>query len=106
MIDLSSYTSLLSANNSALFLSLNETGNTYQAYEIYKISTNVLQFMSDYIYEYLPSLFLYQEFYDDKGEIHTIDPIAKAYATITQGVVENTYRVLSKTTGIYILILS
>lgn len=106
MIDLSSYTSLLSANNSALFLSLNETGNTYQAYEIYKISTNVLQFMSDYIYEYLPSLFLYQEFYDDKGEIHTIDPIAKAYATITQGVVENTYRVLSKTTGIYNLILS
>ena len=106
MIDSSSPTSLLSSNNSALFLSLNKTGNSYKAYEIYKISTNILQFMSDYIYEYLPSLFLYQEFYDDEKVKHVVDPIAKAYSTITQGVIEHTYKVLSKTVGIYNLILS
>jgi len=106
MIDSSSYTCLLSANNSALFLALNETGNSYKAYEIYKISTNILNFMSEYIYEYLPSLFLYQEFSDEEGEIHTVDPIAKAYATITQEVIEKTYKLLINTKGIYNLILS
>jgi hypothetical protein len=106
MIDSSSPTSLLSSNNSALFLTLNKTGNSYKAYEIYKISTNILQFMSDYIYEYLPSLFLYQEFYDEEKVKHIVDPIAKAYSTITQGVIEHTYRILSKTIGIYNLILS
>ena len=33
--------------------------------------------MSEYIYEYLPSLFLYQEFNDEEGEIYTVNPLKK-----------------------------
>ena len=106
MINGSFNTCLLSANNSVLFLSLNNSDNADKSYEYFKISKNVLNFLSDYIYEYLPSIFLYQEFKDEKGEAHTIHPIAKAFAAITQNTLSHTYKLLSSLKGIYNLILS
>ena len=105
MIDKSSYTSLLSANNSALFIELNKTDKVYRAYEIYTISANVMHFMADYLYDYLPSLFLYQEFSYNETE-YTIDPIAKTYANLVQGTVDNTYGKLVHGSGLFNLILS
>ena len=62
--------------------------------------------MSDYIYEYLPSLFLYQEFTDESGEKYTVDPLAKAQATFAQAIVDKTYKLLINTKGMYNFILS
>ena len=106
LINSSSPICLLSANNSALLLVLNQTGNTNKVNEIYNISKNILYFMSDYIYEYLPSLFLYQEFTDESGEKYTVDPLAKAQATFAQAIVDKTYKLLINTKGMYNFILS
>ena len=106
MINSSSYNCLLSSNNSVLFLSLNKTGDSNKALEIFNISKNILNFMSDYIYDYLPNLFLYQDFYDEKGEIYKIDPISNAYSALTQRILEKTYKLLIETNGLYNLFLS
>ena len=82
MIDLSSNLCLLSSNNSVLFLTLNKTKNYNKANEIFKISENTTRFISDYLYEFLPNLFL------DKNS----DNFAKGFLTITQGVMENTFK--------------
>ena len=93
MLDSSSKLCLLSSNNSALFLILNETQNYNK---MFKISENTYKFMYNYIYEYLPTLFLNKD----------ISNFAKAYITITQGVMERTYKMASKVKGIYNSILS
>lgn len=95
MIDLSSNLCLLSSNNSVLFLTLNKTKNYNKANEIFKISENTTRFISDYLYEFLPNLFL------DKNS----DNFAKGFLTITQGVMENTFKLLKKK-QIYNLFLS
>ena len=97
---------LLSSNNSVLFLTLNKTGENNRAVEIFNISTNILNFMSDYIYEFLPNLFLYQDFYDEKGEIYKIDSISNAYSAFTQEILKKTYKLLMETNGIYNLFFS
>ena len=100
----SSYpTCLLASNNSVLFLSLNNSDSENS--EIFKISKNALHFLSDYIYNYLPEVFLYQEFKDDKGGNHKIDPISKAFSIITQRNLEYTYKLLIEQ-DLYNLILS
>ena len=105
MLNSSFNTCLLASNNSVLFLALNKSDNSEKMQEIFKISKNVSNFMADYIYDYLPSVFLYQDFQDKNGTNHTIDPYAKAYATITQGVLGRTYKLLYDT-DLFELILS
>ena len=103
----SSYcTCLLASNNSALFLSLNNSNaEDSKVFEIFKISKKVLNFFSDYIYNYLPNIFLYQEFNDDKGKIHKINNVSNAFSIITQKNLENTYKLLYEQ-DLYNLILS
>ena len=105
LVNSSFSTCLLASNNSVLFLSLNKSDNVDKSYQYFKISKNVLYFLSDYIYDYLPRLFLYQEF-EDKGEVHKIHPIAKAYAAITQNSLSHSYKILADLKGIFNLILS
>ena len=105
ILDISSSSCLLSANNSALFIKLNKTDKVDKASEIYKISANTMYFMSDYLYEYLPNLFLYQEFEKNEKK-YTIDPIAKTYSNLVQGTVDMTYGQLIHGSGLYNLILS
>ena len=95
IFDPSSNLCLLAPNNSALFLSLNKCGYYNNASELFNVTKNTFNFLADYIYEYLPNLFLYNE----------TDKIAKAYVTLTQGVMKQTYGLLVKST-IYDLILS
>ena len=105
MFNSSFSTCLLASNNSVLFLALNKSDNTEKMNEIFKISKNVSYFMSDYIYDFLPSVFLYQNFQDKDGANYTIDPYAIAFATLTQGVLGRTYKLLYDT-NLFDLILS
>ena len=106
LLDPDSSQCLLAANNSASFLVSNKTGNNNKNIEIFQIDTNVMNFMSCYIYDFLPKIFLYPEFTDTEGETNRVDPQAKAMATITQGSVAQTYTALIKTKGIFNFILS
>ena len=107
ILDQSSKVSLLSSKISSLFLMINNTNNKDKANEIYKnISLNNIKLISDYVYNYLPKLLIYQEFSDEKGNKYSIESFAHAFATITQGNIDNTYGVLRKIKDFYNLILS
>ena len=106
ILDNNSHLSVLSANNSALFLSLMEAGNIEKVTEIYIISPNQAQYLYNYLYEFLPKLFLYQDFTDEDGKTHSINPTAKGYSTILENHLKKTYYKLSHTTDLYNLLLS
>lgn len=105
LLDPDSPTCLLAANNSASFLVSNKTGNNNKNIELFQMDSKVINFMSCYIYDFLPKIFLYPEF-TEEGETYHVDPQAKAMATITQGAVGQTYTALIKTKGIFNFILS
>ena len=107
MLDQSSNLSLLHSKISSLFLMINNTNDTNKGNEIYfNISLNNIKLISDYVYNYLPKLLIYQEFYDEKGNNHSIEYFSHAFATITQDIINKTYGLLRKTNDIYNLILS
>ena len=107
MLDQSSKVSLLSANISSLFLMINNTNNKDKANEIYSnISLNNIKLISDYVYDYLPKVLIYQEFKDEQGNNHSIEYFSHAFATITQDIIDKTYGLLRKNGDIYDLILS
>ena len=107
ILDQSSKVSLLSSKISSVFLMINNTNNKNKANEIYNnISLNTIKLISDYVYDYLPKLLIYQEFCDEEGNKYSIESFAHAFATITQGNIDNTYGVLRKIKDFYNLILS
>ena len=106
LIDSNSDLSLLNSNNSALFLSLVQIQNYDKIKDLYDLTEKQIQFLISYFYEFLPKLFLYQEFSDKEGNLNTISPVAKAFSTITENIVEKTYYKLSNTKNMYNLVLS
>ena len=99
----SKYT-LLSSNNSALFLTLYKLKDEKLSLEIFELNLSQLEFFYYYFYAFLPKLFLYQDF-EESNINYSINPISKAFATIAQNIVEQTYYQLSSHNGIYNLIL-
>ena len=97
--------SILSANNSVLFLSLIQVEDTQTLSQIYELSIEKAKFLCDYFYEFLPKLFLYQDFQED-GKTYTINPTAKAFSIIAQNIMGETYYKLSNSKGLYNLLLS
>lgn len=108
ILDKSSSVSILSSKISSLFLMINNTNDIDKAKSIYNnITFNNLKLISNYIYDYLPKLFIYQDFLDeDSGSYHAIDQYSHAFVTITQSIMYKTYGLLRKTKNIYNLILS
>ena len=105
LIGPTSQNSLLSANNSALFLSLVQTNNEEKISKIYQISLKQSKFLCDYFYEFLPQLFLYPEF-EYEGKKLTLNPASKAFSTIAEKTIEKTYYKLLTTNNMYDFLLS
>ena len=106
LIDPNSQFSLLNANNSALFLSLIQINNTEKISELYGLTSKQSLFLCSYFFEFLPKLFIYQEFKDKDGKLTNINPSAKAFSTITENIIEKTYYKLRNDRNIYNLLLS
>ena len=107
LFDSSSKISLLSSKISSLFLMINYSGDIDKAKEINKTLTlNNVKFISDYVYNYLPKLFIYQEYKDKDGTNREIEQFAHAFVTINKDIVDNTYGLLRQMKNIYNKILS
>ena len=104
LIDPQSRYTLLSSNNSALFLTLYKVKDEKVALEVFELNLSQLEFLYFYFYKFLPKLFLYQDF-EESNENYSINPISKAFATVAQNIVEQTYYQLSSHNGIYNLLL-
>ena len=104
LIDPKSKYTLLSSNNSALFLTLYKLKDEKKTFDIFELNLSQLEFFYSYFYKFLPKLFLYQEF-EESNINYSINPISKAFATIAQNIVEQTYYQLSSHNGIYNLLL-
>ena len=106
LIDPESELSLLNANNSALFLSLVHSGNYDAIKQLYALNQNQTLFLCNYFYEFLPKLFIYLEMNDRAGNKTNINPVAKAFSTITENILEKTYNKLNQITNLYDVLLS
>ena len=106
LIDPESELSLLNANNSALFLSLVHSGNYDAIKQLYALNQNQTLFLCNYFYEFLPKLFIYLEMKDRAGNKTNINPLAKAFSTITENILEKTYNKLNQITNLYDVLLS
>ena len=103
MLEPSTNISLLSSKISALFLMINNTKDIDKANQIYKnISLNNILFISDYIYNYLPKLLIYQEI-DNNTKI---EKFAHAFLSITQNNIVRTYGLLRKFKDIFNFMLN
>ena len=105
IIGLESQLTILASNNSALFLALVQSKDEKTLLEKYTLTLEQSTFLCYYFYQYLPKLFLYREF-KEQDKTYTVTPIAKAFSTITQNLIEQTYYQLSNHQGLYNLLLS
>ena len=102
LFDPSSKISLLSSKISSLFLMINHANDIDKAKEINKTLTlNNVKLISDYVYNYLPKLFIYQEYKDEDGTNREIEQFAHAFVTINKDIVDNTYGLLRQMKDIY-----
>ena len=87
---------LLSLNNSIYFLYLNKTEDLLKKEKyIIDLTPKQLYFLSDYIYDFLPGLFLYPKI--KKGEeTLKVDSLAKTVSTMTQMIADKTYKFMNK----------
>lgn len=105
LLDPNSKYSLLSSQNSATFLSLVQSNNETKLSKLYDISLKQSKYLCEYFYEFLPKLFLYQEFqYQDKNL--TINSLSKTYSSITEKALEKSYYKLYSTNNLYNFLLS
>lgn len=95
------------ANSAINILNMNKTSDLYQAYTLYSIkSSNQLNFIAGYIFESLPSTFLYQSFTDNE-KTYTITPNAKTFTSFAQVFVDKTVTpIASNAVNIYNFLLS
>ena len=95
---------LLSTNNSIYLLYLNSTGdNTKQFLDL---TYNKINFLSEYFYEYLQSIFLYPKLTNNlNDDDSTVSPIAKTIVTMFQNIADKTYTYMPKI-NLYNYILS
>lgn len=105
IIGLESQLTILASNNSALFLALVQSKDEKTLLEKYTLTLEQSTFLCYYFYQYLPKLFLYREF-KEQDKTYTVTPIAKAFSTITQNLIGQTYYQLSNHQGLYNLLLS
>ena len=90
LMDQNSAISLLSANNSVLFLSLVQTKDEENLSKLFGLTLKQSLFLCDYFYEFLPKLLLYQEF-TDSGNTYTINAGARTFYNMIEKYVEQTY---------------
>ena len=106
ILDESSNNSLLSSKISSLFLIINNTNNINKANELYNnISLNNIEFISDYVYNYLPKLFIYQEYLDENNNVQNIEQFAYGFINIAQKIINNSYGLLRKIKNQFNMIL-
>ena len=95
------------ANSAINILNMNKTADLYQAYTLYSIkSSSQLNFITNYIFESLPSTFLYQSF-TDSDKTYSITPTAKTFSSFAQVFVDKTYGpIKTNSVNIYNFLLS
>ena len=91
---------LLSANNSIYLIYLNKTKDPMKDEKYYlNLTSNKILFLSKYLYEFLPKVFLYPEINVQNkilgDEPINVDPIAKTVSAMSQNIADKTYKLMS-----------
>ena len=96
LLDEKSPLSLLSSNNSIFFLTKVTTKDLDILVNKYQLkSEHTVSFVCEYIYEFLPQLFLYPSFKSGEDTLR-VDPLSKAYSNMASDMIKKTYYQLNK----------
>ena len=106
LLNINSENCLLSPNNSIYLLHLNNTEDKMKQ-KIYYLNLTLKQinFLSYYLYDFLPKIFLYPEIEKERynknnGDIVDeplfVEPIAKTVSTMIQDIADKTYKLMKK----------
>ena len=95
LIDENSEKSLLSSNKSIEFLTKLASNDPKSIANNYGINEKIPQFIKEYIYEYLPKLFIYREF-KEGDKTYTINPFVKLFSNMAFDANKKTYYQINK----------
>ena len=101
LLNIKSENCLLSPNNSIYLLYLNKTeNNTNQKNYYLDLSLKQINFISNYLYDFLPRIFLYPQINNNENrnkindEPIFVEPISKTISTMIQDIADKTYKLM------------
>ena len=97
--------SIYSPSNAIYLLNINITKNTTKAYELYSLNEKQLQFITDYIFDFLLNKISYITIKENNKE-YTIDENAKTFINFLQILVDNSYGKLIKNNNLLSILRS
>jgi hypothetical protein len=101
LFDKKSNISLYSPKNTALLLLYNKTKN-YKSNEFSNLTDKQALFLTEYLFSYLPSIILYEEFELEKnGEKYKINQLSLTFTNLISSWVHQTYYSFINNNGIY-----
>lgn len=100
LINSTSENCLLSPNNSIYFIYINKTDSKHRT-NYQNLTNNKIILLSKYFYEYLPMIFFYPEINNQnsnnlKEDSISVDPVSKTVLTMTQDIIDKTYKLMLK----------
>ena len=95
LIDETSKKSLISSNYSIFFLTRLISNDAKSIATEYGIDEKLPQFIKEYIYDYLPKLFIYREFEEGQDKFE-IKPLVKIHSKLAFDAIKKTYYPVSK----------
>ena len=92
--------------NAIALLNLNKTNNLNEALQMYQItSTEQLTFISNYIFEYIPSIYLYPKFTHNE-QTYKVNPLSKTFTSFIQFMITDSYNKLIANGNLYHTVLA
>ena len=100
IIDEKSAISLLSSSNAIYFISKIDTKDIKSLADKYEIKENIVNFINEYIYQFLPELLLYNSF-NSGDKTLKVTPLVKAYSNMASDMIKKSYYPLSKLNNVF-----
>ena len=100
LIDEKSPLTLLSSNNSIFYLAKVASKEFKSLSDKYNINENIVLFICEYIYEFLPQFLLYPSFKNGEDSLK-VAPLSEAYANMASKIIKKTYHPLSKINSLF-----
>lgn len=99
-------TVITNPQNAIKLLNLNQTNNLNEALQLYQItSTTQLMFIVNYIFEYIPSIYLYPKFTHNE-QTYKVNPLSKTFTSFIQFMITDSYNKLIANANLYHTVLA
>ena len=100
LLDEKSSITLLSSNHSIFYLAKVASKDFKSLSDKYNINENIVTFICEYIYEFLPQLLIYPSFKNGEENLN-VSPLAEAYTNMASQIIKKTYYPLSKLDNLF-----